>query len=180
MEIHFITSNTKKFDEARAVLPDLRQLAIDLPEIQEVDARAIIEAKLDEALKHRSGGFVVEDTSLYLDCLNGLPGPLIKWFLRTVGNDGLARIAERLGNPRAEVRTIVGYATAPDDIRYFEGAIAGTVSSPAGAGAGIDPIFRPEGSVKSFAEMGPEEKNKISMRRIAFEKLKRHLEENGR
>jgi inosine/xanthosine triphosphate pyrophosphatase family protein len=64
MTIYFITGNKSKFTEGKAILPELEQLEIDLPEIQEIDARLIIEAK--------------EDTSLYLECLNGLPGPLIK------------------------------------------------------------------------------------------------------
>jgi len=44
-----------------------------LPELQEIDARKIIEAKLIEARKYHDGEFIVEDTSLYLNCLNGLP-----------------------------------------------------------------------------------------------------------
>lgn len=80
MSIHFITSSANKFKEIQTLVPNLERVEIDLPEIQEIDAQKIIEAKLDAAFEHHAGPFIVEDTSLYLDCMNGLPGPLIKWF----------------------------------------------------------------------------------------------------
>lgn len=83
--IYFITGNKNKFEEVRAILPDAEQLDIDLPEIQEIDAHGIIRAKLHAAFAHEEGEFIVEDLSFYLECLNGLPGPLIKWFLKTIG-----------------------------------------------------------------------------------------------
>ncbi len=44
MKIQFITSNKNKFQEAKIIIPQLEQFEIDLPEIQEVDAKKIIEA----------------------------------------------------------------------------------------------------------------------------------------
>src|SRR3989344_9469910 len=121
MKIFFITGNKKKFDEIKALLPFIEQLNIDLPEIQDIDPHNIIKNKLLEALNHKKGEFIVEDTSLYLDCLNGLPGPLIKWFLATIGNQGLVELAEKLGNDRAEAKTIIGYAKNHEEIYFFEG-----------------------------------------------------------
>ena len=86
MSLYFITGSKGKFAEVQLIIPNLKQLNIDLPEIQELDPKKIIEAKLQSAFEHRSGEFIVEDTSLYLDCLNGLPGPLIKWFIKTIKN----------------------------------------------------------------------------------------------
>ncbi|KKU48199.1 MAG: Ham1 family protein [Parcubacteria group bacterium GW2011_GWA2_46_9] len=174
--IYFITGNKNKFEEVKAILPEVRQLDIDLLEIQEIDAKEIIKKKLFEALNHSKGEFIVEDTSLYLDCLNGLPGPLIKWFLKTVGNDGLAKIAEKLGDTSAEAKTLIGYAKNRAEIYYFEGVTKGTIVKPKGEiNFGWDPIFLPSGHKKTFAEMSREEKNEISMRRIALNKLKEFL-----
>ena len=89
MELYFITGNKNKFAEVKAIIPNVKQLDIDLPEIQEIDAKNIIRAKLLEALRHKQVEFIVEDTSLHFDCLNGLSGPLIKWFLKIIENDGL-------------------------------------------------------------------------------------------
>ncbi len=177
MALYFITGNKNKFSEVKAIIPNVEQLDIDLPEIQDIDAKKIISAKLLEALNYKQAEFIVEDTSLYLECLNGLPGPLIKWFMKTIGNDGLFNIAEKLGNNKAEAKTIIGYAKNPKEIYYFEGSVKGKIVSPRGkSGFGWDPIFQPEGFSKSFAELTPEEKNKISMRRIALNKLKEFLE----
>mgnify|MGYP000548382432 CR=1 FL=1 len=116
---------------------------------------------------------MVEDTSLYLDCLNGLPGPLIKWFLETIGNDGLFRIVDKFGNAKAEAKTIIGYAKSHEEIYFFEGIVKGQIVSPRGETKfGWDPIFPTEGYSQTFAEMSAEEKNAISQRRRAFERLK--------
>ncbi|HCM36450.1 MAG: non-canonical purine NTP pyrophosphatase, RdgB/HAM1 family [Candidatus Wildermuthbacteria bacterium RIFCSPLOWO2_02_FULL_47_9c] len=174
--IYFITGNKNKLEEVKAVLPEVEQLDIDLLEIQEIDSKEIIKKKLSEAFNRAEGEFIVEDTSLHLNCLKGLPGPLVKWFLKTIGNDGLAGIAEKLGSSRAEAKTIIGYAKNHEEIYFFEGVIKGQIVKPRGeSDFGWDPIFLPDGHEKTFAEMGREEKNKISMRREALNKLSEFL-----
>jgi len=175
--LYFITGNKNKFEEVAAILPEVEQLDIDLPEIQEIDPHEIIKAKLQEAFKHTSGEFIVEDTSLYFDCLNGLPGPLIKWFMKTIGNKGLSDIAEKLANGKAQAKTMIGYAKEKDDIHFFEGVVEGKIVQPqVASGFGWDPIFLPDGHTKTFAEMDKTEKNEISMRRMALDKLREFLD----
>lgn len=175
--IKFITGNKGKLDEATTILGEVEGLDIDLVEIQEIDPHKIIRAKLEEAQKTEKGEFIVEDTSLYLDALNGLPGPLIKWFLKLLGNEGLYNIWARLNNYNAEAKTLIGYCNKRGEIKFFEGATKGTISVPKGEGFGWDPIFTPEGQDKTFGEMSSEEKNQISMRKIALEKLKEEINE---
>jgi len=64
----FITGNIEKFKEIKRFIPELEQLKIDLPEIQELDAKKVIEVKLVEARKFIEKGteIIVEDTSLYI------------------------------------------------------------------------------------------------------------------
>jgi non-canonical purine NTP pyrophosphatase (RdgB/HAM1 family) len=176
--IKFITGNKGKLQEAKQILGEVESLDLDLVEIQEIDPQAVISAKLKEAEKHEAGEFIVEDTSLYLDALGGLPGPLIKWFMKTVGNNGLYEIAEKLGNNKAEAKTLVGYSDKQGNMEFFEGSISGKIVSPKGEGFGWDPVFQPEGYNKTFGEMTQEEKNEISMRKIALEKLREYL--NGK
>ncbi|MBP9750126.1 MAG: hypothetical protein KBD21_05350 [Candidatus Pacebacteria bacterium] len=109
--ITFLTGNAGKFKEAQAILPELVQLDVDLSEIQSLHPREVIVAKLDEARKRGvAGAIVVEDTSLYIDALGGLPGPLIKWFLNRLKAEGIAELVEKLGKGNtAEARCIVGY-----------------------------------------------------------------------
>lgn len=176
-EYFFITGNQNKFNEVKSVLGNIRQLDVDLPEIQHFDAKEIIKAKLLEAQKHYDDQFIVEDTSLYFDCLNGLPGPLIKWFLKQIGNDGLFNMADKLGNPKAQAKTIIGYSKDKDNIHFFEGLVAGIIVKPRGdSNFGWDPIFQPEGYSKTFAEMASDEKNSLSMRKLATSKLKEFIE----
>lgn len=177
MELSFITSSESKFRELQALLPELVQLKLDLPEIQEIDPKAIISAKLQEAFMHASGNFVVEDTSLSLDCLGGsLPGPLIKWFSQVIHNEGLAELAFLYDTQAATARTWIGYADSPDNIHFFEGAVRGQIVRPRGeSNFGWDPIFQPDGEEKTFAEMTSQEKARYSMRIIAGEKLRQHL-----
>jgi non-canonical purine NTP pyrophosphatase (RdgB/HAM1 family) len=177
MPLYFVTGNRGKFEEVRELIPEIEQLDLDLPELQEINAREIITHKLLEAFSRHPGEFIVEDTGLCLDCLNGLPGPLIKWFLAALGNDGLVRITESLGNNRATARTLIGYARSHQEIYFFEGTLAGRIVPPRGSsGFGWDAIFQPDGRAKTFAEMSREEKNAISMRRLAADQLQKFME----
>jgi inosine triphosphate pyrophosphatase len=174
--IKFITGNVNKFAEVKAVLTDLEQLDIDLPEIQSLDPQEIVEFKLKTALEHVPGDIIIEDTSLYIEGLHGLPGPFIKWFMKAMGREGLAKNVLATGNDRAEARTIIGYADSNGQTSYFEGVVTGRIVMPMGETSfGWDPIFMPDGSELTFAEMGIEEKNKISMRQEAAQKLKYFL-----
>ena len=95
MKLSIVTGNKGKLEEFQQILGndiELEQLDIDLPEIQEIDAKAVIEAKLDEAIRHTDNLVIVEDTGLYFNAWNGLPGVLIKWFEKAVGKDSLVNM----------------------------------------------------------------------------------------
>jgi inosine triphosphate pyrophosphatase len=177
MALHFLSGNPNKVREVQAILGDVVPLDIELPEIQSLDAREIIRAKLLSALAHRHGEFFVEDTSLYLECLNGLPGPLVKWFLQTMGPHGLWTLAERAGDHRAHAVTLIGYARDAAHLHFFEGRLEGAIVAPRGSTTfGFDPIFVPQGETRTLAELSGQEKNAISMRRAALEKLRDFLD----
>lgn len=177
MSIYFISGNKHKYGELKAVLPDLEMRSIDLPEIQETDPKAIIKAKLEEAMKYCDEPMIVEDTSLYFEAMGGkLPGPLIKWFVESIGSEGLVNLAQKLGNIKATAKTVIGYAPNKEEMYFFEGAVEGEIVSPRVDSAfGWDPIFKPNGYEETFAEMGTDQKNQISQRRLAAEELKRFL-----
>ncbi len=179
-EIYFVTNSENKFLEIKNIIPSIKQLKLELDEIQEIDAKRIIEHKLLEAKRKKSevskttGAFIVEDTSLYLECLNGLPGPMIKWFLQTIGNEGLYNLTVKLKNNRAEARTLIGYYSR-GKVKYFQGIVKGKIVSPRKSGFGWDAIFMPDGYDEVMSEMSIEDKNEISMRGQAAQKLKEFL-----
>lgn len=176
-QLYFVTGNADKFREAQALLPTLQRIEIDLPEEQSLDPQLVIQKKLDVARELHDGTLIVEDTSLYLDGLNGFPGPLIKWMLQSVGNQGIYDLCQRLENRQAIARTVVGYSDA-SGVRFFEGETRGQIVAPNGNdGFGWDAIFIPDGLSETFAEMGEEFKSEFSMRTRAFEKLRQFLED---
>lgn len=176
MAIYYITGNKEKFRETKMIIPEIKQLEIDLPEIQEIDPEKIIKAKIEAAKEHKQGRIFIDDASLYLEAMNGLPGPLIKWFLKTIGNDGLYKIAKCFGNFEAKARLVIGYSDGNNEIHYFAGEVKGKIVEPRGETRfGWDPIFQPDGYEKTYAEMTIEEKNEMSHRRMALNKLKEYL-----
>ena len=178
MTIYFISGNKHKYEELKAVLPNLEMKSIDLPEIQETDPKAIIKAKLQEAMKYCEEPMIVEDTSLYFEAMWGkLPGPLIKRFVESIGSEGLVNLAQKLGNIKAIAKTVIGYAPNKDEMYFFEWEIEGEIVNPSVESAfGWDPIFRPVWYDQTFAEMGSSQKNLISQRRLAAEALLSYLE----
>src|SRR5689334_6374952 len=96
--LYFITGNAGKFNEIKAIIPAVEQLKLDLDEIQSLDSQAVIEHKLEQAATRHNGEFFVEDTSVTIDCLNGLPGTFIKWFLETLKPAGLAELVHKYPN----------------------------------------------------------------------------------
>lgn len=178
MNLYFITSNKNKFEEVKSIIPQVNQLDIDLTEIQSLDPHNIIKHKVQEAFKHHQGAFIVEDTSLYIKNMNGLPGPLVKLFLKSLDTDGVYYLTKAFGSA-AHAQVLIGYATGPDDVVYFEGSIEGTIVEPLGEhGFGWDSIFQPTDFDKTFAQMTSEEKTKVSMRGKAVHKLKEYLEQS--
>lgn len=174
--MYFITGNAGKFSEASQFIPGLTQLDIDLTEPQSLDPRAVIEFKLLEARKHHDGEFIVEDTSLYLDGLNGFPGPLIKWMLKSVGQQGIYNLCRDIKSMRAHAKTVIGYSDINGEISYFEGDVSGTIVLPSGDyGFGWDQIFKPDGFEETFGEMGQDYKAEFSMRAQAFKQFREHV-----
>lgn len=178
MSLYFITGNESKFAELSSFIPDLQRLSLDLPELQSLDPKEVIAAKLEAArLLRPDDSFIVEDTSLFFDALNGLPGPFIKWFEKSLSYDGLASLVQ--GKDAAATATVsIGYlpkgALKPV---FFEGSIRGSIVPPRGkSGFGWDVIFVPQGYDETFAQLGQDVKDSLSMRRIAAERLKAFLD----
>lgn len=173
--VYFVTGNDDKFREAKVLLPELERVEIDLPEEQSLDPELVIRKKLEVAIKLHEGPIIVEDTSLYLDGLNGFPGPLIKWMLQAVGNSGIYELCQNIHNNKAVARTVVGLYDG-NIVQFFEGEIHGQIVKPYGnEGFGWDEIFRPDGLSETYAEMGDEFKPEFSMRTKAFTKLSEYL-----
>ena len=172
-----MTGNKNKLKEASQILGfEVKGIEVDVPEIQDIEVDNIIEYKARKAYEEVKRPIIIEDTGLYFESMNGFPGALIKWVLKSVGNKGIVKILKNMGHRKAYAKTSIGYFDG-DEFRIFSGIIKGEIcEEPRGEnGFGWDMIFQPEGYDKTFAEMTNEEKNDISMRKIAFEKTREFL-----
>jgi non-canonical purine NTP pyrophosphatase (RdgB/HAM1 family) len=119
----------------------------------------------------------VWDQSLYIHCLNDFPGPLVKWFWERVTLERICEIANCFRDYKISAKTTLTFYDGKE-MRHFYGIVKGRIPGCPRGGNGFawDPIFIPEGSDKTFADMTSEEKNAISMHRIALEQLREFLE----
>ena len=176
----FATSNKNKLREAQQITGiSFESLVIDLPEIQAINVIEVIEEKAKVAYKFAGEPVLVEDTGLSIEVWGGLPGALIKWFMKAIGNEGILKMMSSESNRSATVTTHLAYFDGVAT-HTFSGSIKGEIpeSIKGESGFGWDPIFIPEGSTKTFAEMTMFEKNIFSHRKKAIEKLTAYLKSN--
>jgi non-canonical purine NTP pyrophosphatase (RdgB/HAM1 family) len=168
-----VSGNRGKIAEARRVVGEgLEAVEVDLPEIQSLSFREVVEEKAAEAWRRLGRPLVVEEAGLELAALNGFPGPLVKWMLDAVGAEGIARTAAALGDVRATARCLLLYRDAYRTV-LAEGSTAGTLVLPLRGerGFGWDPAFLPDGESRTFAELAGPEKDAVSHRGRAWRDL---------
>ncbi|QSG08185.1 XTP/dITP diphosphatase [Halapricum desulfuricans] len=171
--LQFVTGNDEKVREVEALLDaDVSQFEFDYTEIQSPQLEAIAAHGAREAYREVGEPVIVDDSGLFVDALEGFPGPYSAYVENTVGIERVWRLVEPEADHGAAFRTVVAYCdgTDEDSVRTFEGRVAGEVVAPRGDGGfGYDPIFEHDG--RTFAEMDPGEKNAVSHRGRAFEKF---------
>lgn len=172
-----VSSNPNKAIEAERILGmPLLRVAIGLPEIQAADVEDITRYKLEVARTKGYSRLIVEDVSLGFDQLGNFPGPFVRWLLEAAGGTGLAVIAYALRDRSARAQCCVAYWDGKAG-HVFRGDCVGEVLvEPRGdQNFGWDAWFQPRGSTKTFAEMSPEEKDRVSHRGEAYRKLSEYL-----
>lgn len=180
--MYFITGNKGKFKEAKDKLKyldiKLIQKKIEYPEIQASDINEIALFGLKFCSERFKSPFFLEDSGLFIEELNCFPGPYSRYVQDTIGNEGILKLLSNIKRRSAYFKSIVGLYT--DGPHIFEGISRGAISNEIRGlnGFGYDPIFIPKDSLKTFAEMTTEEKNKISHRSMALENMAKYLE-NG-
>ncbi len=167
-------------DAIRLITPQELGIAID---VEETGDTLETNAYLKAIAFHNATGLPVlaDDTGLEVDALGGAPGVHTARYAGAAQHDAANRqklLTQLAGVPlhqrTAQFRTVICYV---DRLRIFfaEGICRGwiTEAERGHGGFGYDPIFQPEGFEKTFAELPPEEKNRISHRRRALEHFAR-------
>ncbi len=177
-ELIFITGNAGK----AKYLADYFHLPVthkklDLPEIQSLSLREVVEDKARRAFAEVGAPVLIEDVSVVFTAMQGLPGPLIKWFDTALGNEGICRLLDSYDNREAVTEVQFAYCDG-DDVHVFSGKVKGSMAKePRGEGGfGWDKIFIPDGYDKTRGEMSSEDWHESGMRKIALEKLREFLE----
>ena len=183
--IFFATNNVNKFNEARRVLAEYKiavcMLRVKTSEIQSESLEKIAETSATEAFKNCNLPIIVEDAGLFVEVLNGFPGPYAAYVYKTIGNEGLLRLMEKVEKRNAKFQSVVAYCSA--DLKSpicFQGEIIGEITKREidnKCGFGFDPIFKPFDSDRTFAEMNVVEKNKYSHRAKALRRFAKWYKE---
>ncbi|QLC33152.1 RdgB/HAM1 family non-canonical purine NTP pyrophosphatase [Halarchaeum sp. CBA1220] len=182
MSLQFVTTNPGKVREATDYLAaffDVEQYDYDYAEVQSDDLAEIAARGAEEAFEAAGGDdpVIVDDAGLFVDGLDGFPGPYSSYVEDTLGIERVWRLAESLDDRSAAFRCTVAYADG-ETVATFDGEIPGEIVAPRGDGGfGYDPIFEHGG--ETFAEMGTERKNELSHRGRALAKLADWLAERA-
>ncbi|MDZ7786531.1 MAG: non-canonical purine NTP pyrophosphatase, partial [Candidatus Saccharibacteria bacterium] len=178
-DITLVTGNSHKLKELQAIFPPELHLMSKKLELEEIQGDGIpeniVKDKLTRAYAEIGTPVIVEDVSAELACLNGLPGPFIKFFEGKLGKGALWKLAKHHDDTSATIRCIMGYFDG-HATRLVEGALKGEIVPPRGKnGFGFDFVFIPDGYDRTMAEMSPSEKNALSHRAMATRRLVKQL-----
>ena len=179
MKIRFMSGNQHKIQEVQRILTsvgvDVVPVSRKIEELQTQDVHALVRDKLIKAFREIGRPLFVEHTGLYLGGLNDLPAGLTQIFWDRLEAKRFADLVAGLGDDKVTAKTVLGYCDGRR-MHLFEGAVQGTVPRvPAGPeDFQWDCVFIPEGSTKTFAEMGAD-KDQISMRRKALDQFAAYL-----
>jgi XTP/dITP diphosphohydrolase len=191
MKLVFATNNLNKLKEVQEMLSNsIEILSLNdiscFDEVDETETTLDGNAKLKANYITQKFGYncFADDTGLEVDGLEGKPGVYSARFAGEPSNSekNIQKVLSELENKtnrKAQFRTVI--CLNIDENQYlFEGTCKGEILTrkKGEKGFGYDPIFKPEGYSTSFAEMSSEEKNKISHRGIAIQKLVQFLKKS--
>ena len=201
MQLILATRNAHKTREIRRILGsafevnDLSKYS-GIPEINETGESFEENAKLKAAVvsRHLQGLIVADDSGLEVDAMGGAPGIHSARYAGPEANDAkniekllceLSRVKAAGDQRSARFRCVLALAQRGRILGTFSGMVEGRIadqprtpsgSAPRGSGGfGYDPVFLPEGSDQTFAELSAEGKDRVSHRARALEKLRAFL-----
>ncbi|MGG8497076.1 non-canonical purine NTP diphosphatase [Tenacibaculum sp. TC6] len=188
MKLVFATHNLNKLAEVQKMLPN----TIELLSLQDIHCNDDIEEtattlegnaqiKANYITEHYGYNCFADDTGLEVAALQNAPGVYSARYAGEPANaeNNMQKLLTELKNTsdrKAQFRTAICLNLEGKQF-LFEGVCKGEILSlkQGEKGFGYDPVFKPEGSTVSFAEMSSEEKNNISHRGLAIEKLVQFL-----
>jgi len=188
MKLVFASNNRHKIREINSILGnsftlvslDEINITEDIPENEPLlEGNALSKARYVN--KATGLNVFADDTGLEIEALNGNPGVHSARFAgdkkdSSANIEKVLSLLDKSDNRKARFRTVIALILGGKEY-LFEGIVDGTIIRERRGrdGFGYDPVFVPDGKTETFAEMNLEEKNKISHRARAFEKLREFL-----
>jgi len=172
LKILFATSNKHKIGEANEIGEgfgvEFEQLLLGYPEIRDEDVEEVANEGAKFVYEKVNKAIVVEDAGLYIEALNGFPGPYSAFVHEKIGNAGILRLLKDEKDRTAKMISAIGYCDEKG-VKTFKGVVEGEIANEVSgsAGFGYDPIFIPLGFKRTFAE-DFELKSMVSHRTKAF------------
>lgn len=187
--IYFITGNNSKFNEIQKLFQkedlsyELKRNTIKTTEIQASSIKEVAIFKLNSVRGKVNSSFFIEDAGFFVDKpLNGFPGVYSKYVLNTIGNKGILNLIKDYSDTKAHFEAVIALFFQPfNKTLIFEGVVEGKVAKNirGRGGFGFDPIFIPkEFPNRTFAELTTTEKNLVSHRGKAWNKMFEFLKKN--
>lgn len=181
MKIRFVTNNDNKLKEVQSFLRtvEIVPAKLKIEEIQTNDVEKLVKDKLLKAFSKVGRPVFVEHTGLYMKSLNDFPGGLTQIFWDKLQADKFSELFGSLEETKVIASTTIGYCDGKKNY-FFTGEILGKISPEPKGNRDFqwDCIFIPDGETKTFSELG-DKKDEISMRKLAFDKFNKHLEERN-
>lgn len=191
MDLVFATHNSNKIKEVVPLLPDFINLLslTDIGCLEEIpETENTLEGNALQKANYVTTNYnypcFADDSGLLVDALNGAPGV---YSARYAGNqkssrDNMEKLLSELQNEKqrsAQFKSVIALQIN-GNTHLFQGAVSGdiTLEKRGKDGFGYDPIFKPRGYIQTFAELSLTEKNKISHRARALEKLIAFINKN--
>ena len=173
-ELFFASSNEHKFKEVQRILSNLgvniKLFKTTLEEIQSNSLNEIAKRKAIDAFTKIQKSIIIEDDGLFINSLNGFPGPYSSYAYDTIRNKGIIQLLQNSEHRDAKFVAIIAYYNGIDEVKLFESSIPGKISKEIEKGGwGYDPIFIPDGESKTYANVL--DKDKFSHRSESLKKF---------
>jgi len=176
-DVLFASSNRNKFIEAKKILAHtgikLGFFKSKLQEIQSDSIEEIATKKVFDAFNQCKKPVIVEDDGLFIESLNGFPGPYSSYVFKAIGNKGILKLVGI--NRNAKFHSIIAFCDKKNQSTLFGAKVSGKISKKIkGKGWGYDPIFLPANKKNTYAML--KNKNEISHRYLALKKFSNWFE----
>ena len=170
-DLFFVSSNSHKYQEVKNILDSfgikLRFIKLNLEEIQSNSLKDIALKKARDAFSKCKKPVIIEDDGLFINSLNGFPGPYSSFVFDTIGNKGILNLLKQ--NREAKFVSMITYCDKKI-LQSFSAKVDGVISKHIkGQGWGYDPIFILKNNKQTFAEL--KNKNELSHRYKALKKF---------